>query len=109
MPIRRPMASRDALMTCQECNAVMQRIFSSFSIGRNYNSSILSENQNEPTCTQSANKAGGTAIKLGGGIHSVKHCSFNNVGTGISLAEGSRLDMSDNEFINVPNPIEVAN
>ncbi len=107
--ISRPIASRDDLMTCKKCYAAMQRILSGFSIGSNSNSCNFSEKLNEPKNAQPANHRGITGIRINGENCFVKSNTFRNLQTGISLAEGTKLDMSDNKFINTPNPIEVTN
>lgn len=107
--ISRPIESRYDLMACKKCNAAMQRILSGFSIGRNSHSCNFSEKLNEPNNKQQANHRGVTGIRIDGENNSVKSCTFKNLQTGISLAEGINFEMSDNKFINTPNPIEVTN
>ena len=87
----RKISERDQSLCCAGCGSNVVRVFSA--------PNLLSgaHNRLSKNLRPSEPVVGGTQIT---------NCTFENVGTGISLPEGANVTMRGNKFKNVKTPVE---
>lgn len=87
----RKVSERDQSRRCTGCGADAVRVFSS--------PNLLSGANNRPSRNLRSSEpvVGGAQIT---------NCTFENLGTGISLPEGANVTMKGNKFKNVKTPVE---
>jgi len=87
----RKMSDRSESALCVRCRSNAVRVFSS------------------PNLLSGANKRPAKNLRSSdpvmGGIQ-ITNCTFENVGTGVSLPEGANVTMKGNKFKNVKTPVE---
>lgn len=85
------MSERAQALPCTDCGSKAGRIFSSPSLLSGVND---------------GSSKGPRTLEPVQSVHQTTNCTFENVGTGISLPEGANVKMKGNKFKNVKTSVE---